>query len=192
MKINQDKTSLQFDNVVSACRATFVKKMQDYGPSWRIFRKPSMLDQILIKAKRLRQIQTSGEQKVKNVGDDVKSEFQGVLNYAIMALIQENLEDTTDPNDTPVGLLEEMYDKVVASTKDLMQKKNYDYGEAWRDFGEITFVDLILTKLLRIKQIYKNDGKVQASEPPTENYKDIINYSIFALILMSEKSETIS
>ncbi len=187
MEINQEKTDLQFDNVVSACRATFVRKMQDYGPSWRVLRKPSMLDQIFIKAKRIRQIQETGHQKVDNIGDDVKSEFRGMLNYAIMALIQDKLGDTTNPDDTSIVSLEKMYDEIVLDTKSLMQKKNHDYGEAWRDFGEITFVDLILTKLLRIKQIYKNDGKVQASEPPTENYKDIINYSVFALILMSEE-----
>lgn len=174
MEINQQKTDEQFDNVVSECRTTFVRKMEDYGPSWRVLRKSSMLDQIFIKAKRIRQIQETGQQKVQNIGDTIKAEFQGILNYAIMALIQDKLGDTTNPNDIPIALLKEAYDQLVLDAKNLMQKKNHDYGQAWRDFGETSCVDLILTKLLRIKQIYKNNGKVQVSEPATENYKDII------------------
>ena len=181
----KQKTSQQFDEVVDACRSIFEKKLRDYGPSWRILRKESTLDQIFIKLQRIREIQDGTKQKVNSIGDDIISEFKGVFNYSIIALIQDNLGAEVSPKESPEEILA-FYDEQVTILKELMEKKNHDYVEAWREMHQKSFVDLSLTKLWRITQIYNNHNVVNASEPAAENYKDICNYMIFALIKLQE------
>ena len=176
-------TSQQYNAVIAECRALFEKKTKDYGSSWRILRAPSMTDQIFIKAKRIRSIQMSGTQKVN---DDIRDDFIGIINYSIMALAQLELGDTDTPDLSGEKALA-LYDQYAQAAQDLMMAKNHDYDEAWRDFRQCTFVDLILQKILRTKQIESNDGKTLASEGVDANYYDMINYAIFALIKM-EKS----
>lgn len=175
-------TNQQYDSAVRSCKDIFIKKTKDYGTSWRVLRTISIVDQIYIKAKRIRTIQENKDQKI---GDDITSEFKGILNYSIIGLIQ--LEMKTDSvEDLPVDVVEKLYDDKVKNAKELMQNKNHDYGEAWRDMSQESFTDLILSKLLRIKQILSNDGKTLISEGIDANYYDIINYAIFALILIAE------
>lgn len=175
-------TNQQYDKAITACQDIFIKKTKDYGTSWRVYRTISIVDQIYIKAKRIRTIQEKGEQKI---GDDILSEFKGILNYAIIGLIQLDLQkDETD--ELPVELVDKMYSEKVAIAKKLMLDKNHDYGEAWREMSQESFADLILAKLLRIKQILVNDGKTIISEGIDANYYDIINYAAFALILIEE------
>ncbi|UEG49398.1 DUF1599 domain-containing protein [Ferruginibacter lapsinanis] len=175
-------TNQQYDKAISACQDIFIKKTKDYGTSWRVYRTISIVDQIYIKAKRIRTIQEKGEQKI---GDDILSEFKGILNYAIIGLIQLDLQkDETD--ELPVELVDKMYSEKVGIAKKLMLDKNHDYGEAWREMSQESFADLILAKLLRIKQILVNDGKTIISEGIDANYYDIINYAAFALILIEE------
>lgn len=175
-------TNQQFDAVTSSCRAIFIDKTRDYGTSWRILRTISIVDQIYIKAKRIRTIQ---ETRLQKIGDDIASEFKGILNYAVIGNIQLSLP-AGEADDLPVERVEELYNRQLAQAKALMQDKNHDYGEAWRDLSQESFTDLILSKLLRIKQIIANDGKTIASEGIDANYFDIINYAAFALIQMSE------
>lgn len=176
------KTSQQFDNIISQCRSLFIKKMTDYGSAWRILRIPSLTDQIFIKAQRIRMMQ---EQSVRKIDEDEIPEFIGIINYSIMALIQlENgVVDQPDFNTSEATIL---YDKAVAETKFLMENKNHDYGEAWREMRVSSLTDLILQKLLRVKQIEDNQGKTLVSEGVDANYQDIINYAIFALIQIQE------
>jgi hypothetical protein len=159
-----------------------MKKTADYGTSWRVYRPISIADQIYIKARRIRTIQEKG---VQMVGDDICSEFEGILNYAVIGLIQLEL-----PMDEPEQLSVEetrlLYESKVKESKELMLNKNHDYGEAWREMSQQAFADLILAKVLRIKQIISNDGKTIASEGIAANFHDIFNYSVFALILMGE------
>jgi hypothetical protein len=179
-------TSIQYDNIIKKCRDLFIKKMQDYGTSWRILRLESLTDQIFIKAKRIRSIQESG---VNLVGEKSENEFVAIINYGIMALIQCELGE--DYNiELSYSKVEEMYDKYAAQTKDLMLKKNHDYGEAWRDMRTSSMTDLILQKILRLKQIEDNKGKTLVSEGVEANYSDIINYAIFCLIRLSEDKES--
>jgi len=160
--------------------------MQDYGTSWRILRLESLTDQIFIKAKRIRSIQESG---VNLVGENTENEFVAIINYGLMALIQCELGE--DYNiDLPYSKAEEMYDKYAKQTKELMLKKNHDYGEAWRDMRTSSMTDLILQKILRLKQIEDNKGKTIVSEGVESNYSDIINYAIFCLIRLSEDKES--
>jgi len=175
------KTSNQYNSIVAQCRGLFEKKMSDYGSAWRILRLPSLTDQIFIKAQRIRMMQ---ENDLRKVDEDEIPEFIGIINYAIMALIQlENgVAEQPDLNTTEALSL---YDKHIAETKDLMENKNHDYGEAWRDMRVSSLTDLILQKLLRVKQIEDNEGKTLVSEGIDANYQDIINYAIFALILMN-------
>lgn len=173
-------TSQQYDAVINRCKEIFSKKMADYGSSWRILRTPSLTDQLYIKAQRIRTIQETGENKV---GESIEGEFMAMINYGIMALIQVELEPKEEP-DMNLDLASELYDKHAGAVKALMEKKNHDYGEAWRDMRVSSLTDLILTKLLRIKQIEDNDGQTLISEGVEGNYYDIINYSVFALILM--------
>lgn len=175
-------TPAQFDKVITECRVLFEKKLKDYGAAWRILRLPSLTDQIFIKAQRLRSIEDKGTQKV---ADDLRGEFIGILNYSVIALIQIEL-GISDQIDMDPKLAMEHYDKHVQATKQLMLDKNHDYGEAWRDMRVPSFTDLILQKLLRVKQIEDNKGKTLVSEGVDANYMDMINYSVFALIQMDE------
>lgn len=175
-------TSKQYDTIVNECRSLFVKKMADYGCAWRILRLPSLTDQIFIKAQRIRQLQ---ENAVRKVDEGEKSEFIGIINYAIMALIQLEL-GVADQPDLSLDEATALYDKHSSSTKELMENKNHDYGEAWRDMRISSLTDLILQKLLRVKQIEDNKGKTLVSEGIDANYQDMINYAIFALIHHSE------
>jgi hypothetical protein len=174
-------TSNQYDTVVDQCRSLFIKKMSDYGSAWRILRLPSLTDQIFIKAQRIRQLQ---ENTVRKVDEGEKSEFIGIINYSVMALIQLELGVVDNP-DLSIKEATDLYDKHVKITKDLMENKNHDYGEAWRDMRVSSLTDLIIQKLLRVKQIEDNKGKTLVSEGIDANYQDMINYAIFAMIHMS-------
>lgn len=177
------KTSKQYDAVIENCRSLFINKMTDYGSAWRILRLPSLTDQIFIKAQRIRQLQ---QNETRKIDEGEASEFIGIINYSIMALIQlENgIVETPDLNTEQAT---ELYDKHLQITKSLMENKNHDYGEAWRDMRISSLTDLILQKLLRIKQIEDNKGKTIVSEGLDANYQDMINYAVFALIHMNEK-----
>ena len=177
-------TSKQYDAVIEKCRSLFVNKMKDYGSSWRILRLPSLTDQIFIKAQRIRQLQ---ENEVRRVDEGEASEFIGIINYCIMALIQLDQGVGKYP-DFDVEKSTTLYDTHIKITKDLMENKNHDYGEAWRDMRVSSLDDLILQKLLRVKQIENNKGKTIVSEGLDANYQDMINYAVFALILMKEKN----
>lgn len=177
------QTSKQYDAVVQICRDLFQKKMKDYGSAWRILRLPSLTDQIFIKAQRIRGLQ---ENEVRKVDEDERSEFIGIINYSVMALIQIEKGVVEQPDlDLSAAIL--LYDKHVGITKSLMENKNHDYGEAWREMRVSSLTDLILQKLLRVKQIEDNKGKTLVSEGIDANYQDMINYSIFALILLGNK-----
>ena len=178
------KTDKQYDAVISKCRELFKNKMKDYGSAWRILRLPSLTDQIFIKAQRIRQLQ---ENEVKKVDEDEMPEFIGIINYSLMALIQLE-KGVADEPDIEVEEAIELYDKHVKITKSLMEDKNHDYGEAWREMRISSLTDLILQKLLRVKQIEDNRGKTLVSEGIDANYQDMINYAIFALILMEENN----
>jgi hypothetical protein len=172
----------QYDEAVNSCRDVFIQKVQDYGTSWRVLRMISIVDQIYIKALRIRTIQ---EKKHQKIADDITGEFKGMVNYAVIALIQIDL-GTFEAEDLPVEEAARLYDEKIQEARELMQNKNHDYGEAWRDMSQQSFVDMILVKLLRIKQIIANDGKTIISEGINANFTDIINYSVFALILIAE------
>jgi len=176
-------TNTQFDNVVASCKDIFVKKAKDYGTSWRVLRTISVVDQIFIKALRIRTIQEKQDQKVD---DDIASEFKGIVNYAVIGLIQLQLNNP-GVADLPAEKVSKWFDEQIAIAKKIMLDKNHDYGEAWRDMSQESFADLILVKLLRIKQILQNDGKTLISEGIDANYIDIINYAVFALILIDEE-----
>ena len=175
-------TSQQYDEVIAHCRELFVNKMKDYGPAWRILRLPSLTDQIFIKAQRIRSIEQKGTQLVD---DDLRGEFIGILNYSIMALVQLELGVVEKP-DIEKDKAAKLFDKYAAETKALMERKNHDYGEAWREMRISSITDLILQKLLRIKQIEDNSGKTIVSEGLDANYMDMVNYAAFVLIKMSE------
>lgn len=178
-------TSEQYDAIIAFCRDLFSKKMKDYGSAWRILRLPSLTDQIYIKAQRIRSLQ---ENEVRKIDEGEKSEFIGIINYAIMALIQLEKGVAQEPNLTSEEAVN-LYDKHIGITKLLMEKKNHDYGEAWRDMRISSLTDLIIQKLLRVKQIEDNKGKTIVSEGIEANYQDIINYSVFALIHMDESND---
>lgn len=173
-----EKTAVEYREVISACKALFEKKTRDYGTAWRILRLPSITDQIFIKAQRIRSIQEKGMQKV---GDPIKDEFVGIINYCIIAMIQMELADS-EKFELAFEEVEQLYDKAVEETFDLLANKNHDYGEAWRDMRVTSITDIILMKLLRVKQIEDNAGKTLVSEGVKANYQDMINYSVFALI----------
>ncbi|CAN5402592.1 DUF1599 domain-containing protein [soil metagenome] len=175
-------TNEQYDEAIKTCEDIFLKKTKDYGTSWRVYRTISVVDQIYIKAKRIRTIQEKGEQKI---GDDILSEFKGILNYAVIGLIQLD-KQTDEREDLPVEEVAELYDQKIAVAKKLMEDKNHDYGEAWREMSQESFADLVLTKLLRIKQILLNKGATIISEGIDANYYDIMNYAVFAMILIEE------
>lgn len=173
-------TNEQYDSVVTSCKEIFIKKAKDYGTAWRVLRTISVVDQVFIKALRIKTIQEKGEQKV---ADDISAEFRGIVNYAVIGLIQLKLEKPA-VEDLPVEIIEQLFDEEIMHSKTTMLDKNHDYGEAWREMSQESFVDLILMKLLRIKQILLNDGKTLVSEGIDANYVDIINYAVFALILL--------
>jgi hypothetical protein len=175
-------TSKEYDAIVEECRSLFIKKMSDYGSAWRILRLPSLTDQIFIKAQRIRSLQ---ENAVRKVDEGEKSEFIGIINYCLMALIQLEKGVVEQP-DLNVEEATRLYDEKIALTKQLMLDKNHDYGEAWRDMRVSSLTDLILQKLLRVKQIEDNAGKTLVSEGIDANYQDMINYAIFALIHLKE------
>ena len=177
-------TLKQYDEVIQKCRKLFNDKMNDYGSAWRILRLPSLTDQIFIKAQRIRQLQ---ENEIRKVDEDERSEFIGIINYAVMALIQleKGIAEQPDLNTVEAAIL---YDKHLEITKQLMENKNHDYGEAWREMRVSSLTDLILQKLLRVKQIEDNKGKTLVSEGIDANYQDMINYAVFALILMNEQN----
>ncbi len=173
-------TSQEYDGVIAICRQLYINKMKDYGSAWRILRLPSLTDQIFIKAQRIRSLQ---ENEVRKIDEDETGEFIGIINYSIMALV--NLEKgVADQPDLSVGEATRLYDEKVVLTKTLMEAKNHDYGEAWRDMRVSSLTDLILQKILRVKQIEDNKGKTLVSEGIDANYQDMINYAVFALILM--------
>ena len=175
-------TSGQYDQVIKSCSDTFLKKTIDYGTSWRVYRTISVADQIYIKAKRIRNIQETNAQKI---GDDIKSEFQGIVNYSIIGLIQLEISND-EPEQMDPEAVKELYISKAAVAKQLMQDKNHDYGEAWREMSQESFVDLSLAKILRIKQILANEGNTLISEGIDANFLDILNYAVFALILIEE------
>ena len=175
-------TLQQYDTVLQHCREIYLKKTKDYGSSWRVLRPVSIVDQIYIKAWRIRQIQ---EKQVQKIEDSIESEFRAIVNYGIMAMIQLTMASDTDIQ-LSVESAEAYYNTQVEIIRHLMLDKNHDYGEAWRNMSQESFVDLILTKLLRIRQILANDGKTMISEGADANFADIVNYGIFALIRISE------
>ena len=177
-----ESTEDQYQKIISKSRLLFEKKMKDYGSAWRILRMSSLTDQIFIKAQRIRSIQKNIDQKID---EGINSEFIGIVNYSVMALIQIEKGIVEQPD---VNIFEglKLYDKKIKITYDLMLKKNHDYGEAWREMRVSSLTDLILQKLLRVKQIEDNKGKTIISEGIEANYQDIINYSVFALILLGE------
>ncbi len=172
-------TSQQYDAIIAICRDLFANKTKDYGTAWRILRLPSLTDQIFIKAQRIRSLQ---ENEVRKVDEDEVSEFIGIINYCVMALIQVEKGVVNQPDDLGFDEAIRLYDEKVAITKKLMEDKNHDYGEAWREMRVSSLTDLILQKLLRVKEIENNKGKTLVSEGIEANYQDMLNYSVFALI----------
>ncbi len=175
-------TNQQYDEAVQKCKDIFIKKTKDYGTAWRVLRTISVVDQIFIKALRIRTIQ---DLKTQKVGDDIESEFKGIINYAVIGLIQLEI-NSSQVEEMPVETVNELYEKYIAFAKATMLDKNHDYGEAWREMSQESFADLILVKLMRIKQILLNDGKTIISEGIDANYVDILNYAVFGLILLAE------
>jgi hypothetical protein len=172
------KTSIQYTKVINDCKDIFAKKTKDYGMAWRILRPSSLTDQIFIKAKRIRTVQITGENKV---GESVEGEFKAIVNYCVMALIQLLETDLKEMELDEKETLQ-FFEKYTDQARELMEKKNHDYGEAWRDMRISSLTDLILMKLLRIKQIENNAGATLISEGIDANYFDMLNYSVFALI----------
>ena len=175
-------TTQQYDRVIASSKEIFLKKTKDYGTAWRVLRPISIIDQIFIKAQRIRTIQ---EKKKQRIEDDITSELKGIINYAIIGLMQLELPEDTG-EDLPVEKVSILYDTNVDAAKRIMEDKNHDYGEAWRNMSQETFIDLILMKIQRIRKILVNDGKTLISEGIDANYIDIINYAVFAVILMAE------
>lgn len=177
------ETLSQFDDVIRKCRDLFIKKTKDYGTAWRILRSESITDQVFIKAQRIRTLE---EKKVSRVGEGIASEYIGIINYCVIALIQLELgaEEGMELSEEAAARL---FDRKISETKALMEDKNHDYGEAWREMRISSLTDLILMKLLRVKQIEDNKGATLVSEGVAANYQDIINYSVFALIKLDEQ-----
>ena len=180
-------TSQQYDLVVKQCKDIFLKKMHDYGTAWRILRTSSLTDQIFIKAQRIRSIEQKGIQKVE---ENISSEYIGIINYCVISLIQDQLINDTRM-ELPANEVTALFDKHIQKTKNLMENKNHDYGEAWRDMRVSSLTDLILMKILRVKQIEDMAGKTLISEGIDANYMDMINYAVFALIKLKEQTEKV-
>lgn len=176
-------TAQEFDSVIAICKSLFLKKTKDYGTAWRILRSSSITDQIFIKAQRIRTLE---EKKVSKVGEDISSEYIGIINYCVIGMLQLELK-SDDPYEMEVDQVEALFDEKVNLTKELMMAKNHDYGEAWRDMRTSSLTDLILMKILRVKQIEDNFGKTLASEGVDANYQDMLNYAVFALIKLKLK-----
>ncbi|MFA8450924.1 MAG: DUF1599 domain-containing protein [Bacteroidales bacterium] len=181
----KQNTSQQFETIIKECKEVFINKNKDYGAAWRILRASSLTDQIFIKANRIRSIQTKG---ITKVDEGVRPEFIGIVNYSVMAIIQLVLGHS-DHDDLNPEKAESLFDKHIHEAKDLMNNKNHDYDEAWRSMRISSITDIILMKLFRVKQIEDNQGKTIVSEGLEANYQDIINYGIFALILLSEQED---
>ena len=177
------ETSQEYDLVIAVCKSLFLKKTNDYGTAWRILRPASITDQIFIKAQRIRTLE---EKKVSKVDEDITSEYIGIVNYCVIAMMQLEL-GSDEPNDLEVERVESLFVKKVRETKELMSAKNHDYGEAWRDMRISSLTDLILMKILRVKQIEDNSGHTLASEGVAANYQDMLNYAVFALIKLGTK-----
>ena len=181
-----DKTKEQFEKIITKCRIVFENKLKDYGTAWRILRLTSLADQIYIKANRIRNLQLNKERKVD---EGIVPEFIGIVNYSVMALIQLDMGFVDQPDISNEKAVE-LYNKYIYQARDLMYNKNHDYGEAWRHMRISSLTDIILMKLLRIKEIENNDRKTLVSEGLDANYYDIINYSVFALIKLLLENET--
>ena len=180
----KETTTVEYENIIAECRSLFMNKATDYGTAWRILRLSSITDQIFIKANRIRSIQEKG---VNKVGEDISNEFVGIINYCIIALVQDRMSDS-DQMEVPIDELMTTYDEFADNTKALLADKNHDYGEAWRDMRVSSITDIILMKLHRVKQIEDNEGQTIVSEGIDANYMDMINYAVFALILLKEGS----
>jgi Nucleotide modification associated domain 1 len=180
-----EKTAVEYKEVIATCKSLFAKKTKDYGTAWRVLRLSSITDQIYIKAQRIRSIQEKGVQKVD---DPLKDEFIGIINYCIIAMIQMQLSGS-DEMEMAFSELEPLYDQAASETFELLQNKNHDYGEAWREMRVSSITDIILMKLLRVKQIEDNQGKTLVSEGIKANYQDMINYAVFCLIKMSATNQ---
>ena len=181
-----EQTIVEYDSIIKKCKDIFIKKMKDYGSAWRILRISSLTDQIFIKAQRVRSIEEKGMQKV---ADDTPNEFIGIVNYAVIGLIQLDLgvsDQTTDMNENEVI---NIFEKHVNIAKALMLNKNHDYGEAWRDMRVSSLTDLILQKILRVKKIENNSGSTLISEGIYANYLDMLNYAVFALIKLEHQKQ---
>jgi hypothetical protein len=176
----QTKTTNQYDAVIKTCKDLFLKKTKDYGTAWRVLRISSITDQIFIKAQRIRTLE---DKKVSKVDEGIIPEYIGIINYCVIAMIQ--LELSTPELELEVSIVNSLFDQKISETKSLMEDKNHDYGEAWRDMRVSSLTDLILMKLLRVKQIEDNQGNTLVSEGVKANYQDIINYSVFALIKLT-------
>lgn len=175
----------QFDNAIARCREVFHAKLNDYGASWRLMRPTSITDQILIKANRIRSLETKG---VTKVGEGIFPEFVAIVNYGIIGLIQLD-KGFSDTKDMSVEEAERLYDSYMAATRELMLAKNHDYDEIWRKMRVSSYTDIILTKLMRTKEIEDHNGLTSVSEGIDSNYMDMINYAIFAIIKLSETNE---
>lgn len=176
-------TSNEYDSVIAVCKTLFLKKTNDYGTAWRILRPSSITDQIFIKAQRIRTLE---EKKISKVGEDITSEYIGIVNYCVIAMIQLEM-GAEEPNELEVARVEKLFDEKTTGTKELMFAKNHDYGEAWRDMRISSLTDLILMKIFRVKQIEDNEGHTLASEGIDANYQDMLNYAVFALIKLGIK-----
>ncbi|MGV8877854.1 MAG: DUF1599 domain-containing protein [Sphingobacteriaceae bacterium] len=174
-------TNSAYESVIKICRDLFLKKTADYGTAWRILRPSSITDQIFIKAQRIRTLE---EKRVSKVGDDITGEYIGIVNYCVIAMMQLDSKPET-PKELSVQDVNMLFDQKVTETKELMFAKNHDYGEAWRDMRISSLTDLILMKLLRVKQIEDNEGLTLASEGVKANYQDMLNYAVFALIKLN-------
>ena len=178
-----NETILEYDSIIKKCEDIFAKKMKDYGSAWRILRISSLTDQIFIKAQRIRSIESKGTQRID---EGIINEFIGIVNYSVIGLIQIDLGVSEQPEDIEYDKVMNMFNKHVLASKDLMINKNHDYGEAWRDMRVSSLTDLILQKLLRVKQIEDNDGNTIMSEGIDANYLDMLNYAVFALIKLNK------
>jgi hypothetical protein len=185
LRRTMDRTLHQYDAVIAECLALFTKKAHDYGTAWRILRVPSLTDQIMIKAQRIRTIQQLGHSQVE---EGIRPELVGIINYAAMALVQLELGVVDAPDLGPAEAAAQVR-VMIERARDLMQRKNHDYGEAWRSMRVSSLVDLILMKLLRVKQIEDNAGNTLVSEGIDANFLDIVNYAVFAMILMDEVAQ---
>jgi hypothetical protein len=179
------ETTKQYEKIVGQCKDIFEKKTKDYGTAWRVLRLTSITDQIFIKAQRIRSIQEKGTQKI---AEGIESEFYGIINYCLIALVQMQLSEK-DAMDLPYDFVGPRYDEAAKITMELLTNKNHDYGEAWRDMRVSSMTDIILMKLFRVKQIEDNAGKTIISEGVDANYQDIINYAVFCLIKLSEETK---